>query len=347
MTFDPIGEVRAAYEQPGDPDEMRKRESTIVLDTDYEAGLYRIERNDYITVLFHIHESDDYRLRGDRRYGETRGVFACRSPHRPNAIGSTTVELLERNGPRLTVYGLDAIDGTPVLDVKPHAPGLDCPPRADDERRGTPRDRVETCVGTRDLESLLLDAGELHGHHCPYLALGVMAGVHALRELGVASVPTSDVLARIEDNGCFADGIQYVTGCTFGNGTLRYRDHGKTAVTVWERGAPGFRVRLNDHEAVTDRYPHATDCPGRHPAATSTADPRGADDTGADAAFDIIGRPLQEFCAFDHDVPVDATGPDSREDRYVRCPGCGEQLRASKTVETAAGPRCIPCAGLE
>ena len=62
----------------------------------------------------------DYKLIQKRRYdGKISGVFASRSPKRPNGIGLTLVELLEVEGNVLTVRGLDAIDGTPVLDLKP------------------------------------------------------------------------------------------------------------------------------------------------------------------------------------------------------------------------------------
>jgi tRNA-Thr(GGU) m(6)t(6)A37 methyltransferase TsaA len=58
------------------------------------------------------------------------GVFATRSPARPNPIGLTTVRVLERSRNTLKVTGLDAIDGTPVLDIKPYIPGYDSPTRA-------------------------------------------------------------------------------------------------------------------------------------------------------------------------------------------------------------------------
>jgi tRNA-Thr(GGU) m(6)t(6)A37 methyltransferase TsaA len=54
-----------------------------------------------------------------------QGLFAVRTPNRPNPIGKTTVRLLERRGNILKVQGLDAIDGTPVLDIKPYIPGYD------------------------------------------------------------------------------------------------------------------------------------------------------------------------------------------------------------------------------
>lgn len=219
------------------PEERTDRESTVVVDADYVEGLYRIEGNDHLVVVFHLHEASEPTLRGPRRYGEERGVFASRSPNRPGKVGVTTVELVERDGRRLRVRGLDARGGTPVLDLKPHAPSLDCPSRAPgDDRRENPRGRVDRAVRARDLETLLLDAGEFHGHFCPALSLGLMAGVFARRELGVDPGDGEALVTVVETNDCFADGIRYATGCTFGNGALVYRDLGKPAVTVARRG---------------------------------------------------------------------------------------------------------------
>lgn len=81
-----------------------------------------------IVVLCWLHEADRSRLKVHPRDDSMRavkGVFATRSPHRPNPISLHTVQLLEIRGNVLRVRGMDAIDGTPVLDIKPHAPDLD------------------------------------------------------------------------------------------------------------------------------------------------------------------------------------------------------------------------------
>jgi len=81
-----------------------------------------------IVVLCWMHEADRDRLKVHPRGKENRplrGVFATRSPHRPNPISLHTVELLEIRGNVLRVRGMDAIDGTPVVDIKPHSPEPD------------------------------------------------------------------------------------------------------------------------------------------------------------------------------------------------------------------------------
>ena len=99
--------------------------STIEIYPQYQPGLYRLgEGRIYVLYWFHLRDNEEHRgvLRVvPRRHGETeeRGVFASRSPSRPNPIGLTEVELLRVEGGRLKVRGLDALEGSPVLDLKP------------------------------------------------------------------------------------------------------------------------------------------------------------------------------------------------------------------------------------
>jgi tRNA-Thr(GGU) m(6)t(6)A37 methyltransferase TsaA len=125
VEFNAIGYVKSEFTAPTDPMVMREKESAIVIDPAYGDGLYRIDENQFITVIFYFHRAEGYRLQGTRRDGQFTGVFASRSPQRPCPIGVTTVRLLGRNGNELRVRGLDALDGTPVLDLKPYAPVFD------------------------------------------------------------------------------------------------------------------------------------------------------------------------------------------------------------------------------
>jgi tRNA-Thr(GGU) m(6)t(6)A37 methyltransferase TsaA len=122
LTFTPIGYVENGFPL-GTPGEVLKAaEARIVIDPELVSGLDQLEREDRILVIFHFHLSRDYELRQHPR-GDTarplRGVFALRSPRRPNPIGVTEVELVEIQGNVLRVKGLDAVDHTPVLDLKP------------------------------------------------------------------------------------------------------------------------------------------------------------------------------------------------------------------------------------
>ena len=115
-----IGHVVNAYEQPESAEEARKQESRIVLETQYVDGLFDVGKHRYLDVIFHFHRSKHFDVRDQRRREDRRGVFASRSPVRPAPLGVTTVELLRVEGSELVVRGLDAFNGTPVLDIKPH-----------------------------------------------------------------------------------------------------------------------------------------------------------------------------------------------------------------------------------
>jgi tRNA-Thr(GGU) m(6)t(6)A37 methyltransferase TsaA len=268
-----IGWVLSRFKESADPYEMRKHESTIEIKKELQDGLFGIEENTYIQIIFHFHESSGYTLIGPRYHGDEKGVFACRTPRRPGAVGLTTVKLLERKENVLRVKGLDAIDGTPVLDIKPYAPGLDSPAEEDEKEAdrefliNRPRSRILPLIKNNDLEELLIQAGQFHGHYCVGVTLGVMAGTHAVRTLAKANgVPLytlqgaegmRDLSAAVEAKNCFIDGIQYVTGCTWGNGRLqlierqqnRQQNRSEMAVLLFQSGKSssdtyGLRVAL-------------------------------------------------------------------------------------------------------
>lgn len=130
IVYKPIGFVMGSFREPDDPERIRASESLLVLDEKYIAALDGIEDFRYLVVIYHIHRSPGYKAkvhpRGDRSIPE-RGVFLTRSPCRPNPIGMTLVEVLEVNGNRIKVRGLDALDKTPILDIKPYEASFDSP----------------------------------------------------------------------------------------------------------------------------------------------------------------------------------------------------------------------------
>jgi tRNA-Thr(GGU) m(6)t(6)A37 methyltransferase TsaA len=108
--------------------------SEIIIDSDLNEALDNLEEFSHIIVIYWIHKSPHraplkVHPRGNPER-ELMGVFATRSPDRPNPIGKSTVRLLERRDNVLKVQGLDAIDGTPVIDIKPYIPGYDSPDNA-------------------------------------------------------------------------------------------------------------------------------------------------------------------------------------------------------------------------
>lgn len=125
FTSRPIGFVSSPYKQTGDvPKGLGARheaEGVLKILPEYEAGLTDIEGFSHLIVLWEFDRSQGFELiahpPSDNR---PHGVFATRSPFRPNPIALTTVELLRRDGADLHVRGLDMLDGTPILDIKPY-----------------------------------------------------------------------------------------------------------------------------------------------------------------------------------------------------------------------------------
>lgn len=117
-----IGRVENDFNEPTAAEEIRASDSRIALDPAMVAGLQGLEPGQDLMVVFYFHLSEGYDLlqypRGDRSRPK-RGVFSLCSPNRPSPIGVTVVELLEIQGPVLRVRGLDALNRTPVLDLKP------------------------------------------------------------------------------------------------------------------------------------------------------------------------------------------------------------------------------------
>jgi len=121
-----------------------------------------------------------------------------------------------------------------------------------------PRQEIEAAVANGDLQKLLRLCGLLHGHYCPGSAMGVKAAARAVNELGVKSTGMEEVIAIVETNSCFADGVQMVTGCSLGNNALIYRDYGKTSVTLARRTGEAIRIAAKpDGLSLEEREPEA------------------------------------------------------------------------------------------
>jgi len=128
----PIGVVRSALKDPADAPKqgaLTGQEAEIVVDPSFLPALDGLDRGrGKIIVLCWMHRADRGRLKVHPQGQEelpVRGVFSTRSPHRPNPITLHTVTLLSIEGNVLRVRGMDAIDGTPVVDIKSHSPELD------------------------------------------------------------------------------------------------------------------------------------------------------------------------------------------------------------------------------
>ena len=132
INLTPIGFVKNAVTEPKGED-WQTITSEIIVNEDMNEALSGIDEFSHIIVIYWMHKTPASQ-RSIKKVHPKRnlnlplvGVFATRSPARPNPIGIATVKLLECRDNILKVIGLDAIDGTPVLDIKPHIPGSDSP----------------------------------------------------------------------------------------------------------------------------------------------------------------------------------------------------------------------------
>lgn len=121
-----VGYVKSTFKEPVFDEKMYSSISFIEIYPDFAEALDGVDEFRKIQILFQFDKSQGYKLKQKRRTdGKLVGLFATRSPHRPNGIGITTVNLLSIDGLTLEVEGLDAIDGTPVLDIKPYTSKFD------------------------------------------------------------------------------------------------------------------------------------------------------------------------------------------------------------------------------
>lgn len=141
LSLRPVGYVRTPkphkFDARHQPSEAESECNTLELlpGHDYEQALRDLEGFSRIWLLWWFHRNDSWKpmVRPPRGPGQKRGVFATRSPHRPNPLGMTPVRLLGVSGRKLLLGPCDLVDGTPVFDIKPYIPAYDAFP---DERAG-------------------------------------------------------------------------------------------------------------------------------------------------------------------------------------------------------------------
>lgn len=140
MKLNPIGVIHTPYEKDKEiPHQAYKSEDVgeVKVFEEYEEGLKDVEGFSHLILLYEFHKSVERSVKEDHYLQSLgllvkpyldytpHGLFATRSPNRPNPIGLTIVELLKREGNILQVKGVDMLDGTPLLDIKPYVPEFD------------------------------------------------------------------------------------------------------------------------------------------------------------------------------------------------------------------------------
>ena len=214
-----------------------------------------------------------------------------------------------------------------------------------------PRHEFGKAILEKDLAACLLKTAEIHGHFCPGSAMGVMASVWGLSQLGLDSSQSDgleELMAIVEINACFTDGVQAVSGCTLGNNALVLRDYGKHAVTFTVRGSDsGVRVRVRPDfqsqiaQAVPEFYPLLEKVIIKREGGQEAADTFKA--TARKAAFTILEMPFEQLLISQKVTPELPDYAPITESHI--CPACGEQVMASKVVKDGDNKGlCYACA---
>lgn len=137
MQLTPIGVIHSPYKQRGDaPRQGRLSDNEMTLEVypQFVAALKDIQRCSHLIVLYWGDRADRETLQSRTPFSEVPvGVFSSRSPNRPNPIAFCVADLVRQEGDCLTVRGVDALDGSPLLDIKAYAPVIDCIPEAKNE----------------------------------------------------------------------------------------------------------------------------------------------------------------------------------------------------------------------
>jgi tRNA-Thr(GGU) m(6)t(6)A37 methyltransferase TsaA len=129
-----VGRIRTPWTRREDcPKNARESETVCSIEVDprWAPALKDVETCSHLVVLYWMDKARrDLALQVPRHYGEQRGTFALRSPARPNPIAMSVVRLLKVEGARLSVQGLDCLDDTPLIDIKPYFASTDAVPDA-------------------------------------------------------------------------------------------------------------------------------------------------------------------------------------------------------------------------
>lgn len=224
------------------------RQSLIYIREDLAEALTGIEYFSHMHVIYHQHRRGEWMKmmeKGGNRTSHTvyssaqeavRGIYTTRSPSRPSALGSCVVEILKREGNRIYVKGLDALDGTPILDIKVYVPQYDSFPWAE-----TP---LNACAGNELITSSRhLNWDNINGE----LTMGLRTGARALQALGIKRGEAS--LACVSGSHFFALGIEGATGCSVVKDNMIFEEDNSSPGTwqlILEADGGKAVIRLNE-----------------------------------------------------------------------------------------------------
>ncbi len=223
-------------------------ESCIAIREDLTDGLLGLEHFSHLHVVYRQHRREEWKRRANIPEGQDqlivplvgepacKGVFTSRAPSRPSGMGSCVVELLRRDRNKLHVRGLDAVDGTPILDIKIYIPKYDCFPWADAP--------LHWCQKTEMLTTSRL----LHWDTMNVsLALGMRAGSKAMHALGTTR--SGGAQAQVQGGAFFGQGVEAVTGCSVVHGDMQFEENPKSLAdwfVILEKDGNSVEIRVKD-----------------------------------------------------------------------------------------------------
>lgn len=275
MVLTPIGVVRSSVSDRqvmptfGVP-------ARVEIFPEFADGLRHVQKHTHVWILAWLHEADRTRLlvtpRGvsDTSEAGLHGVFAVRSPTRPNPIAMTAARIERIEGTTLYLDRLDFVDGTPVVDVKPYFRSRDAIYAARNEQIGRPASRQAL------LESLLIQAENFHGERCGGVVFGARLVEHFRSTfLDFAEAWGTQVIVP-EDAGCMIDAVMTLVGATPGRGTLGFH------------GAPFVRFIRGDRA-----YTYVLLEPGRRWASWTALPAEGVLAASEEELFRVGSAPLR------------------------------------------------------
>lgn len=243
VSIRPVGVVVSDFDVPSFNYDYT-RESMIYMREDLTEALTGLELFSHMHVIYHHHRrrelreltgfSDDNPPLNISIPGEPArpGIYMTRSPFRPSALGSCVVEILRREGNRIYVRGLDALNGTPVLDIKVYIPQYDAVPLA------------EVPSGWRTINSMESTSRRMSWDiNNVGLALGLRTGSRAMQVLGLKRGEA--MRAEVSGGKLFAQGIEGATGCSFLRQEIQFTER-KDSISNWQLRLIG----LNDAVVV-------------------------------------------------------------------------------------------------
>lgn len=210
--------------------------------------------------------------------------------------------------------------------------------------------KINDLIENRDLKSILGIVREFHGHICPYVALGVKGSVVTMDELGVKRLSFEEsvqerILAIVECNNCFIDGVQVTTGCTLGNNSLIYFDLGKNALTLVKRRSwEGIRIYI-DSEELREKY-FSKEVLELFEKVVVQRSGTSQEMTMLSKLWEGIGYKMLEFPKEEFKIEHVQVPPIEQAPIFesTRCSSCSELVMETRIVYIDKKPYCLKCA---